>query len=717
MMILGIHLFVRTDTSLYIYRWEISDLPALNYIFYQLKIGVTIFCLLSGYGLNESYKKNFLKYENNYRYKFAFLRSHLSKLWINYWVIFILFAGVGLSFGRVTIDDTWNGKKGFIIDFFGLQDIVNDFWMTKTLNPTWWYMSTIIILYLLFLVIKKVMEYNIYFPVILGIVIQILAPFAAYKQAQYGFIFYFSSFVLGIFCSEKQVFKHIKNYQFGNKWIIIIITVLVTGMTFLFRCYNKFWGDLPFALSFMFLFHLLIINTKNKVSEKLSDILAYIGKHSFNIFALHTFYIEIYGNNLIYGLKNPLLIYIVLLILTLFTSILLEKAKEVLGIVDFQRKTSDLEILLSEKPAVPFDKRQSMQIKGIAICLLLFHHLFYSEYRLTYGGVVTRFLSLNNLMSIGTYSRICVWIFAFISSYGLTKSYLSLGEDIEFHNRLSFYKRHYISLMKPYWFIWSLIFIFSFIFAVKPSTVLGKNIIYIILNFFGLSDFFGTPSMNNTWWYMCLAQLILLFIPLICEMVKRWGAVFCIIVFVLIQFIDSNGISSNFGGIYINYLYIVIFGVLFARYEIMEKISRLHVTLPEFFILLITIGAGMYLNRYLSEIDVWNISKILLSFSALGICIMIYKFTPNVWSGFFHKILCFLGKHSGNMFLIHTFLIDQTYIPRFVYWSHNVIISWITCIVLSLGVSIIIEFLKIILYSDIFLRKLRSFYRKYQKNI
>lgn len=694
MMILGIHLFVRTDTSLYAYKWEIAGLPVLNYIFYQLKIGVTIFCLLSGYGLNESYKRKTLKYEKKGTYNFIFLRSHLSKLWINFWVVFVVFAGIGLSLGWISIDETWNGKKGVIIDFFGLQDIVYDFWPTKTLNPTWWYMSTIIILYLLFFLIKKAMKYNIYFPVILGIVLQVIAPYSTYRQVKYGFIFYFASFALGIFFSEKQILNQIKTFQFQNKWFVVIITILTTAITFLFRCYNNFWGDLPFALSCMFLIQLLIVDAKNKVSVFLSAVITFIGKHSFNIFALHTFYITIYGNNVLYKLRNPLLMYVVLVLLSLFTSIILEKIKETSGITFLQNKSNDMERLLSKKEVVSFDKKQSMQIKGVAICLLLFHHLFYSEYRLSCGGIVTKFISLETLMSIGTYARVCVWMFVFVSAYGLTKSYLSFEKPIMLYDRLSFYKRHYISLMKPYWFIWIVVFGVSFIFSIKPALFLQNNIIYIILNFLGVSDFFGMPTMCNPWWYMCLAQIILLFIPFLSEMIEKWGAVSLLLLFVLTQFINMEGIYSNSGGAYINYLFMMIFGVLFARYSIMEKLSVFYFTLPEFFMLVILVGTGMYFNRYLSDIDTWNISKMFLSFSALGICFLIYRFMPNIWGGFFTKILCFLGKYSGNMFLIHIFLFDQEYSPQLVYWSHNVILSWLTCVILSLGISIIIEFMK-----------------------
>ncbi len=704
LLVLGISLFCCADRLLYNYTWEIGGRQALNYIFDHLKIAVTIFIILSGYGLNESYKRSHKECGEKSGFNFAFLRGRLSKLLVNYWIIFVLSAGVGLAFGWVSVAGTWGGIKSFLVDFFGVQYVVNDFWHTKTLNGTWWFVSVIIVLYILFPLIKRVMRFNPFIPSAIGALLIIVSPYASYAQINSGFLYYLAAFSLGILFSEKQVFNRIKNCEFKHKWIIAAVSVLTAGAAFAFNCYKPQWADLPFALSFMFMVQVIFINARNKVAEFFKTVISFIGKHSFNIFALHAFYITIYGNSLIYKLKNPALMYAVLLVVSLGVSVILEKLKDISRVLIFKGKSCDAKELLSPKEAVPFDKTQSMKIKGVAICLLLFHHLFYAEYRLNYGGIVTHLISKETLMSVGTYARICVWLFVFVSAYGLSKSYLSIGENITMRERLAFYKKHYFSLMKPYWFIWTVVFTVSLIFKLIPVSYLKNNIIYIILNFLGLSDFFGTPSMNNVWWYMCLAQVILLIIPLICEMAKRWGKISFPLLFILVQFINMAGVSSVFGGEYINYFFMVIFGVLFARYNIMEKISATRFTVLEFFLLIIVICTGMYLNRNLGEIDLWKISKLLLSISTLGICIFTYKINVK-GGGVFGKLLIFLGKYSGNMFLVHTFLFDKQYKPELVYWSHNVVLSWLSCIVLSLIISIMIEFIKKLLLGQFIWRR------------
>ena len=56
------------------------------------------------------------------------------------------------------------------------------------------------------------------------------------------------------------------------------------------------------------------------------------------------------------------------------------------------------------------------------------------------------------------------------------------------------------------------------------------------------------------------------------------------------------------------------------------------------------------------------------------------------------RALIFLGKHSGNIFLVHTFF--YVYAPQYVYFSKSVLLSVLTLLLYSLVLSIVIEWLK-----------------------
>ena len=87
-------------------------------------------------------------------------------------------------------------------------------------------------------------------------------------------------------------------------------------------------------------------------------------------------------------------------------------------------------------------------LKGIALLLLLLHHLFYTKTGLYDDIIINKDLYLIN--ELGRFGKLCVTIFVFLSGYGLTKQTIknpiqSLGK---------FYKRRFSKLYLNYWFIW-----------------------------------------------------------------------------------------------------------------------------------------------------------------------------------------------------------------------------------------------------------------------
>ena len=69
-----------------------------------------------------------------------------------------------------------------------------------------------------------------------------------------------------------------------------------------------------------------------------------------------------------------------------------------------------------------FTKKQSLAVKGVAILMMLWHHLFYpgnyAEFTLNCWPIME-----SQAVHIALFSKICVSLFAFISGYGLFLSY------------------------------------------------------------------------------------------------------------------------------------------------------------------------------------------------------------------------------------------------------------------------------------------------------
>lgn len=61
------------------------------------------------------------------------------------------------------------------------------------------------------------------------------------------------------------------------------------------------------------------------------------------------------------------------------------------------------------------------------------------------------------------------------------------------------------------------------------------------------------------------------------------------------------------------------------------------------------------------------------------------------------KSMAFLGQHSFNIFLFHTF-IYFLYLPQIVYWHRNPVVVFITLLLICITISSSIEYLKRIIY-------------------
>lgn len=75
-------------------------------------------------------------------------------------------------------------------------------------------------------------------------------------------------------------------------------------------------------------------------------------------------------------------------------------------------------------------------------------------------------------------------------------------------------------------------------------------------------------------------------------------------------------------------------------------------------------------------------------------CVTIYFVYINInWNKRFDKILVFLGKHSFNIFLFHTFIYAY-YWPELIFWSRNPFMIFATLLCACLLVSVVIEYIK-----------------------
>lgn len=205
--------------------------------------------------------------------------------------------------------------------------------------------------------------------------------------------------------------------------------------------------------------------------------------------------------------------------------------------------------------------QDSNVLKGIAILMMLFHHLFFSS---DYGF---KDIEVNGHGIMNTFAlmcKVCVAMFVFVSGYGLTEKYKG-KEHIDLKK---FYWNRIVKLFVNYWFIW-LIFVPLSVLWLGPSLQEQygySNIISkMVLDLMGIINWFGIYNYNPTWWfYSCIIGLYLLY-PLL-HVLARTSSLYVIAIGIVIYFLPTGLFMSV-------RLYVLTFicGMLYSKYDAIRK--------------------------------------------------------------------------------------------------------------------------------------------------
>lgn len=329
-------------------------------------------------------------------------------------------------------------------------------------------------------------------------------------------------------------------------------------------------------------------------------------------------------------------------------------------------------------------------LKGIALLLLLCHHCFYPGQ--PYDDIIIAGVPI--IRSLAIFSKLCVAIFVFLSGYGLTIQTMKKGG---IGNVLSFYCRRYVKLMINYWLIW-LIFVPMgvFFFNRTFSLVYGEHyVLRAIGDFLGLYQaIYNQAGYNATWWfYSCIIVLYLLF-PIVWRYHRFWfiliPSAICIpAVTDFIPFFEASG----YGPYFISF----VCGMSYAYLDPCQNIYGG----GKFLLLTILIIACFYRHFY-PFYRCWD-AAIVTMFVTLYCSVSF----PN----FLSKILAFLGKHSFNIFLFHTFIFAY-YFKEYIYFSSNPILIYLSLLVVCIPISMLIERIRMSLHinklQDMVIKKLAS---------
>lgn len=304
-------------------------------------------------------------------------------------------------------------------------------------------------------------------------------------------------------------------------------------------------------------------------------------------------------------------------------------------------------------------------VKGIAVLMMIMHHIW------GFPEKIPGLLLSNIEVQIGSAAKICVSIFMFLSGYGLYYTFYKKGEIRVWHRVWSIYKR-----------FWQVFFIFvpiGFLFLSKPFAI--QEFLY---NMFCLK--FG---YNHEWWFLgTYIELLLVLSVMLMANQKRCFPYLIVGLSVLLRGL-SGLINLNSGGAsshiyYFCYYFPSFFlGLLFCKYSLYERFQAVVAKESIRLVICLVLTGAAFVAR-----SKWGITEMTIVLTPLFIYLFVAFFRL---IGNANKVFLFFGKHSMNMWLIHTFFCYYYFQKEMLMISDNAIVAYVLIVVMSLLSSMVID--------------------------
>lgn len=327
-------------------------------------------------------------------------------------------------------------------------------------------------------------------------------------------------------------------------------------------------------------------------------------------------------------------------------------------------------------------QNETQIVKAFAIMAMIAHHLFYEHPE--FGNAV---------VSIGIAGKVCVALFVFLSGYGMAVSFPPKNNNRSNAIRTHFFVlcRRYTKFFLNYWFVFFITVpmgVFIFGRPLEAAYGEGANLTKsFIMDVLGLQGF---SSYNITWWFNAIILALWLFFPFFYWVMKKNVISVCLILFLWIN-PDNILYPLHFIALGLaTWILPFALGVFIALH--IDRINKILNSIHPNAVLCISISLTFFL-LYLRGVNVFPsftqfqvdpFATIFLSLAVVSIC----RKTKLKFS-----FLQFVGKHSMNMYLTHTFIFGY-FFSNFIYGFKYPIAIFTVLFLTSLLLSICIEFIK-----------------------
>lgn len=237
---------------------------------------VSIFAILSGLGMMKSAKKTQ-----------GLVRLSLKRIilvLVGYWMVFIVLFARIMAFHEKSLKDIYGGNVTFSLvkDIFGCSHVGP---ITKSILPISWFIGTIIVFYILFPVLYKLINKLGKFDFILLIITAIPIILLGFRVSIYtwdSIVYYLFSFVLGMFVEKRNIFDFFVRKKYEDFWKVFLLITLGTIVFSYLRITIRHIVD-PIC-GFFFISFLIFFVNRVKLLDKF---LLFIGGIEYFIYLIH----------------------------------------------------------------------------------------------------------------------------------------------------------------------------------------------------------------------------------------------------------------------------------------------------------------------------------------------------------------------------------------------------------------------------------------------
>lgn len=355
-----------------------------------------------------------------------------------------------------------------------------------------------------------------------------------------------------------------------------------------------------------------------------------------------------------------------------------------------------------------FTKEDTKVIKGVAVLLMLAHHLLLFPNRMPTGYELISMFSIGGQTIegiIGSFGKICVSLFMFLGGYGLYcrsrtdekgKRTVSIGQQI-------------LSLYFSLWKVMAIFLPIGFLFFGNQELYSSFGAQCVNFSNFTIREFVGNITgweltYNGEWWffssYIYALFLGCVFLEMTGNRCSKHADMFLVIVVELfavciapnlVQVPALSGLSGSmfFWRLICLNAYIVCFlmGIVAAKYDSITQVRKMlngFGSVQKILLSIVLQILVILIRVYFC--DSGEIDLVLLPAYIASLMVLVDAIPYS------RKVLLFFGKHSTNMWLTHSFFCFYFGVfAKAVYFTRNGVAAYMTLLALTMAASIFLD--------------------------